>query len=48
MTGWSVNLPEQGAGIESARPAPLEAGMIGQPISIEGWGAPEALEARLK
>ncbi|MEL7689292.1 parallel beta-helix domain-containing protein [Citromicrobium bathyomarinum] len=48
MKGWSVNLPAQGKGIESANPGPLDAGLIGQPISIEGWGAPEALEARLK
>ena len=48
MKGWSVNLPAQGKGIESANPGPLDAGLIGQPISIEGWGAPDALEARLK
>ena len=48
LAGWSVNLPEQGAGIESARPGPLDVGAIGQPISIEGWGAPDELEARLK
>ncbi|WP_370179418.1 parallel beta-helix domain-containing protein [Alteriqipengyuania sp.] len=48
MAGWSVNLPEQGAGIESANPGPLDVAVIGQPISIEGWGAPEELEARLK
>ena len=48
MKGWSVNLPEQGKGIESANPGPLDVGAIGQPISIEGWGAPEELEARLK
>ena len=48
MKGWSVNLPAQGKGIEAANPGPLDAGLIGQPISIEGWGAPEALEARLK
>ncbi|MBD59121.1 MAG: hypothetical protein CL808_03230 [Citromicrobium sp.] len=48
LGGWSVNLPQQGAGIESARPSPLEVGAIGQPISIEGWGAPEELEARIK
>ena len=48
MSGWSVNLPQQGAGIESASPGPLEAGLIGQPISIADWGAPQALEERLK
>ena len=36
LAGWSVNLPQQGAGIESARPSPLDVGAIGQPISIEG------------
>jgi hypothetical protein len=48
MKGWSVNLPEQGAGIDSARPGPLDVGAIGGPIDIEGWGAPAELEARLK
>jgi len=48
LGGWSVNLPRQGAGIESARPGPLEAPAVGQPMSIEGWGAPDTLEARLK
>ena len=47
LAGWSVNLPKQGAGIEAARPGPLDAGAIGQPISIEGWGAPEEMDARL-
>ncbi|GAB5347939.1 parallel beta-helix domain-containing protein [Alteriqipengyuania sp. 357] len=48
MAGWSVNLPAQGTGIESARPGPLNVGPIGQPVSIEDWGASEELEARLK
>ena len=47
LAGWSVNLPKQGAGIEAARPGLLEAPAIGQPISIEGWGAPEEMDARL-
>ena len=48
MKGWSVNLPAQGASLDQARPGPLDVGAIGGPIGIEGWGAPEALEARLK
>ena len=48
MKGWSVNLPHQGAGIEEANPGPLEGvGLIGQPISIEGWGAPDDMDVRL-
>ncbi|WP_338445302.1 parallel beta-helix domain-containing protein [Pelagerythrobacter marensis] len=48
MAGWSLNLAAQGGGMANARPGPLAAGVPGQPISIEGWGAGPELEARIK
>ena len=46
--GWSLNLAALGQRVEEARPGPLDVPAYGQPVSIEGWGAPEALEARIK
>ena len=48
LTGWTLNLQRQGQRIEEAQPGPLDAPAYGQGWSIEGWGAPEELEARLK
>lgn len=48
IPGWSLNLTEQGQGVESANPSPLSS-----PSDIEAWdmsgiGAPAELEARLQ
>ena len=48
IAGWTLNLTEQGKGMEGARPAPLDVGVPGGQIAIEGWGAGAELEARLK
>jgi len=48
MKGWSLNLTEQGKGLDAANPGPLDVGAIGGPIDISDWGAPQALEARLQ
>lgn len=47
LAGWSLNLSAQGKGFGGAQPGPLEVGVIGQPASMEGWGAPAELEERL-
>jgi parallel beta-helix repeat protein len=47
-TGWTLNLQRQGQRIEEAQPGPLDAPAYGQGWSIEGWGAPAELEARLR
>lgn len=46
--GWSLNLTSLGQRVEEAQPGPLDVPAYGQSVSIEGWGAPEALEARIK
>lgn len=47
LAGWSLNLSAQGKGFGGAQPGPLDVGVIGQPASMEGWGAPAELEERL-
>lgn len=46
MPGWSLNLTAQGQGLDKARPGPLKAPPRGQPMSLDGIGAPAALDAR--
>lgn len=48
LSGWTLNLSKQGQRIEEAQPGPLDAPAYGQGWSIEDWGAPAELEARLQ
>jgi parallel beta-helix repeat protein len=49
MKGWSLNLPAQGGGLDAAgvRPGPLKAAAPDPAVTLTGYGAPAALEARL-
>jgi parallel beta-helix repeat protein len=47
MRGWSLNLAEQGLGLDAARPGPLTAAAPPKDWAISGAGAPAELEARL-
>ncbi|TMM49107.1 parallel beta-helix domain-containing protein [Qipengyuania marisflavi] len=47
ITGWNLNLPEQGKGLTGATPGPLQAPPPEDIFYREGIGAPAALEARL-
>jgi parallel beta-helix repeat protein len=47
MRGWSLNLAEQGLGLDAAQPGPLTAAAPPAGWSIAGAGAPAELEARL-
>ena len=45
--GWSLNLTEQGQGIENAQPAPFSAPSEGTAWDTSGVGAPAELEERI-
>jgi len=45
-SGWSLNLPQQGAGLEAAQPTPLSAPVAGE-FTAEVTGAPEELALRI-
>jgi hypothetical protein len=49
LKGWSLNLPSQGGGLDAAgvKPGPLKVGAPDRSATLAGYGAPEALEARL-
>lgn len=47
ISGWTLNLTEQGKGMAGATPAPLQAPPPSERFPTEGIGAPAELEARL-
>lgn len=47
ISGWTLNLTEQGKGMGGASPAPLQAPPPSERFPTEGIGAPAELEARL-
>ncbi|MEZ5696717.1 MAG: hypothetical protein R3E18_09825 [Sphingomonadaceae bacterium] len=46
--GWSLNLTDQGKGLDAAQPGPLEVGRPASPFDMTGIGASAELDERIK